>query len=366
MENYKFTIITAFAIFPLIAFLITLPFLIYNYHKYGSISKIRTLIIYSFILYLLIAYLLVILPLPSYEYVKALQTPRVQLVPFHFIVDFIKESGFHIKSANTYLSALTSPSFYQPLFNILLTIPFGVCLRYYFQYSLKKTMLFSFLLSLFFELTQLTGLYFVYPRSYRLFDVDDLLFNTLGGGVGYLLAGCFSFLPSRQQMDEKSIQNSERVSSLRIIIANIIDLTLNNIVFQLLLVGFILMNQKIERETTLFFFLITHFIGYVVVPLFLRTTLGKHFLNLRIEGKRYRIIFRYLLFYSYIYLIPIGIAAFYKKGFVLGLIGTLLYLISLCRSLLKRIRKQLLWYERLTNTKNKNTLIISDQIESIE
>ena len=33
--------------------------------------------------------------------------------------------------------------------------------------------IFSFLLSLFFEVTQLTGLYFLYPGSYRLFDVDD-------------------------------------------------------------------------------------------------------------------------------------------------------------------------------------------------
>ena len=31
-----------------------------------------------------------------------------------------------------------------------------------------------------FELTQLSGLYFIYPRSYRLADVNDLINNTVG------------------------------------------------------------------------------------------------------------------------------------------------------------------------------------------
>ena len=42
-------------IFPLIAAVITLPYALYQYNKYGSVSKLRTLIIYSFILYMLIA-----------------------------------------------------------------------------------------------------------------------------------------------------------------------------------------------------------------------------------------------------------------------------------------------------------------------
>lgn len=42
-------------------------------------------------------------------------------------------------------------------------------------------------LSLVFELTQLSGLFGLYPRPYRLADVDDLMTNTLGGMVGYWL-----------------------------------------------------------------------------------------------------------------------------------------------------------------------------------
>ena len=46
-------------IFPLIAAVITLPYALYQYNKYGSVSKLRTLIIYSFILYMLIAFFMV-------------------------------------------------------------------------------------------------------------------------------------------------------------------------------------------------------------------------------------------------------------------------------------------------------------------
>ena len=50
-----------------------------------------------------------------------------------------------------------------------------------------------------FELTQLSGLYFIYPRSYRLADVNDLINNTVGGIVGYWLTPLFTFLlPTRR------------------------------------------------------------------------------------------------------------------------------------------------------------------------
>lgn len=91
----------------------------------------------------------------------------------------------------------------QPLFNIVLTIPFGVYLRYFFKIDFKKTILFSFALSLFFELTQLSGLYGIYPRPYRLFDVDDFLLNTTGGLIGFAFEPLLTFvLPTRASLDQ--------------------------------------------------------------------------------------------------------------------------------------------------------------------
>lgn len=67
-------------------------------------------------------------------------------------------------------------------------MPFGVYLRYYFKQDLKRTILFSFLLSLFYELTQLSALYGIYSGPYRLADVEDLICNTMGGAVGWQTA----------------------------------------------------------------------------------------------------------------------------------------------------------------------------------
>lgn len=51
--SYLVPIKAALIIFPFLALLITLPYIIYEYHHYGSVNKLRTLIIYSFILYLI-------------------------------------------------------------------------------------------------------------------------------------------------------------------------------------------------------------------------------------------------------------------------------------------------------------------------
>ena len=188
--DYLTSIVSAVIMFPIIAFLITIPFILYNYHKYGAIYYFRVLIIYSFILYLLVSYFLVIMPLPNINEIN-MRAESYQLIPFKFIIDFIRESGFDISKTNTYLNAITSSYVYVPLFNIIMFIPFGLYLRYYFNCSLKQTILFSFLLSLFYELTQLTGLYYIYPHSYRLFDIDDLMLNTVGGIIGFYSLNLF-------------------------------------------------------------------------------------------------------------------------------------------------------------------------------
>ena len=183
MEVYLEPIKIAFLIFPFLAFLITLPYLLLQYHKYGSVPLIRSSIVYTFILYLLSAYFLVILPLPSKEEVLTMPTKIPQLIPLSFLKDFINA----FKESSSIIFFLKSSIVYTTLFNIALTIPFGVYLRYYFKKKWYVTIIYTFLLSLFFEITQASGLYGIYPKAYRLFDVDDLIINTLGGTLGYLI-----------------------------------------------------------------------------------------------------------------------------------------------------------------------------------
>ena len=101
MQSYLYAIKTAIFIFPIIALLITLPYILYNYHKYGSISFMRTIIVYSFILYLINIFFLVILPLPKIEYVMTLKTPKYQLIPFQFINDI--NSTIHIDNFASFI-----------------------------------------------------------------------------------------------------------------------------------------------------------------------------------------------------------------------------------------------------------------------
>ena len=65
MSGYTEVIFQALVLFPLAALLITMPFLIHHYRKFGSITFPRVFLVYSFVLYLMCAYFLVILPLPD-------------------------------------------------------------------------------------------------------------------------------------------------------------------------------------------------------------------------------------------------------------------------------------------------------------
>ena len=198
--------------------------MIIQYHKYGAITKKRVLIIFSFIFYLLCIYFLVILPLPKIKDVTTYQGRWYNLKLFEFIGDLRNAKQFILTDPSTYISLFTSHRIIEPLFNILLTIPFGIYLRYYFNKGWFTTIFYTFLLSLFLEITQLTGLYYLYPRPYRMFDVNDLIANTLGGILGFIITPLFSWiLPSKEQLDEEVLRKGHYVSFSRRLIGYLID-----------------------------------------------------------------------------------------------------------------------------------------------
>lgn len=235
MSAYTLPITSALILFPLLAVGIVLPYGIIQYRKYGSISKLKLIILFSFAFYLLCAYFLVILPLPDRSEVAKLTTPRYNLQPFNVVRYFIQTTVWRPGELGTYLPALKQGAFLQPFFNLMLTLPFGFYLRYIWKISLKQVILASFGLSLFFELTQLSGLYFIYPRSYRLFDVDDLMLNTLGGALGYALEPWVtSFLPSIDELNADAEEQWDHVSFWRRFAAWLVDIILLNLIFGLI------------------------------------------------------------------------------------------------------------------------------------
>ena len=219
---YINNIYTGLLVFPFIAAVFTLPYAVYQYNKHGSVSKYRTLIIYSFILYMLIAFFMVSLPLPDRaSTVGNTWRDHLNLIPFRQIWLYWHDKPFGIATFREYL---VSMSLWQLLFNILLTVPFGVYMRYYFKLSLKRTILYSFLLSLFYETSQITALFGIYPGPYRLADVEDLICNTLGGAGGYYIAYVFTgVLPSRDEIDERCRAHGTKVTGMRRLWAALFD-----------------------------------------------------------------------------------------------------------------------------------------------
>lgn len=125
-------------------------------------------------------------------------------------------------------------------------------------------MKYTFLLSLFFELTQLTGLYFIYPRPYRLFDVDDLMINMLGGILGYFIMNKLKvLLPSREE-----INDSVKVSVLRKITSILIDIFINNKIINYIIL----------------------IIYFVIIPTTNNKTLGMNFVNIKYDVANKRIL----------------------------------------------------------------------------
>ena len=255
MSLYLIPIQTALFVFPILAVILTIPYILHQYRHYGATLPLRILIVFSFIFYLLCCYFLVSLPLPPIEEVAHYTTPKMQLIPFASLKDISLTTSFVWDDPTTYLTALNEFSVLQVLFNIFMTMPFGIYLHYYFEYSFKKTMLCSFLLSLSFECLQLSGLFFIYPRPYRLFDVDDLITNTLGGVIGYGLTPIVAhFLPSREKLDERSYHKGMRVSAMRRMFAFAIDIIVTLILY--IMISFLLPLRF-------------HFYGYLIIILLL-------------------------------------------------------------------------------------------------
>ena len=277
--GYISTIKTSVLIFPIIACFITMPYAIWMYRKYGSINFTKALIVYSFILYLECCFFLVNLPLPEIGSVHTRYIDMINLQPFKFVLDFIKDNPLKISEQATYLRAIKHGTFYVPVFNILMLVPFGIYLRYYFKCSLKKTIALTALLSLIFELIQLSGLFFIYNGPYRLCDIDDIIQNTLGGIIGYYIGGIVSLiLPKIEKLDEEALKKGKEVPGLRRMLAFLIDIFIINII------------NAILKVMLPFSFVMIFIIYFTIIPIWKGNTIGSKILKFHFEIENNNII----------------------------------------------------------------------------
>lgn len=192
MEIYLNDIRTGVLVFPVLAFFMTLPYMLYQYRKYHSIPFWKSFIFYAFLFYVLCAYFMVILPLPEARTAAEAGVVSVAPIfePFRFVGQFIvaaRKVGLSLVHPQTWVAFLQQPDVYCVLFNVLLTLPLGMFVRYIFRAKWWQALLAGFGMSLFYELSQLTGLFGYYDYAYRLFEVDDLIVNTAGCMLGWAI-----------------------------------------------------------------------------------------------------------------------------------------------------------------------------------
>ena len=371
MGGYIEALEQAAILFPILAVLFTIPYIAWNYHKYGSVLSLRILIVYSFILYMLCAYCLVILPLPTGEAAASLSGHQAQLVPFTFLGDIARESDAVLSQPRTWLTVFNSNAFLTTLFNLFLTMPFGMYLRYYFRCGWKRTLVYSLPLSLFFELTQLSGLYFIYPGSYRLFDVDDLIVNTCGSMIGFVLARiAMRFLPSREELDRESFVRGRRVSLLRRIVAFIYD----EIAYAVLFIVVFLIWTANFGTMSVWVYALIWLAYFALCPIVLRgQTIGHRLTKLRIvsfsggKARWYQYALRYTLLFVLLVAAPVVLnwsISFLAGRGLLGELAAVLaygivdggYLFLLLFEAARMAMRRQLFYERWSKTKLISTV----------
>lgn len=299
----------ALQIGPFIALAFSLPYTIYEYVRSKSVDVWKCTYLYTFCLYFLCAYFVTWLPLPTAETFAKLKpvSEFIQLIPFKSFMDIERETLFRD------LAII--------LFNVAMTMPLGYFLREFFHVSLKKAVLLGFLTSLLYEVTQLTGLFFIYHRAYRVFDIDDLIINTLGAYLGFVVAPLISGLLPRvsDTKNHRLVQGSE-VSFTQRAIASAIDFLIVLAGAVLVIVWVPALQAPMTSHASLMRFPL-FFALFMVLAVLYNLLLGSHTLGYRLTGlrlmtgsgldaNRTQCVMRTLLMYIGVFSIPFWVLFF--------------------------------------------------------
>ncbi|MFG2225003.1 VanZ family protein [Streptomyces sp. NPDC048644] len=279
---YILPLSTAALLFPVLAVLMSVPMAIVLYRRHGIMTRWRTLSVYGCVYYGISALCLVVVPLPGPTVDVCQAYPsfgKPQFMPGSFVADLWKEAHHHLSFGALILH---NPAFWQTVFNLLLLLPLGVFIRLHVRRGLIAATAAGLLVSLFFELTQFTGLWGIYPCPYRLFAVDDLLANTAGASIGWALAGPLArFLPELDTLDERALATDGIVPFGRRLVALVVDMT--GVVVLTVPATFAVYIVS-DTDDALLTPVVILALWFVAMPWLTGATPGKHALLLRLTG----------------------------------------------------------------------------------
>ncbi len=171
--------IIAIIIGAIVAVLLFVPFVAASYRLRGRMTVSRTIGWAALLVSFLAIWTYTILPAPAITDDYRCSTPNLDLLTDLRDILLIQQSG---------TSLIANAALQVVVLNIIFFMPLGFLVRFLFRWGIARAALSGLVVSLAVETTQLTGIWGLYPCSYRLFSVTDLLHNTLGAVIGSLIA----------------------------------------------------------------------------------------------------------------------------------------------------------------------------------
>ena len=290
---------------PILALLIILPHTIINYSRQKKINVRWETYIYIFVLYLICAYFMTMLPLPSEGYFDVIPplSEQVQLIPFNCFFE-----------TNLLRSPVAAAVI---ILNLFLTVPLGVFMRFLFGFKFVKTTLSGFIFSLLCEITQITGLFFIYPAPYRVFDVDDLIINTLGAIVGYFITPLILRIIPKLDDGSKQVTQGSEASFFQRCAATLSDIVIISVISVTLIACIPHIREMLSNNDSLF--RIPIFLGiFLLIGALYSFILSENMLGYKLTGlkllqkggkkvSRLRAALRSVVIYSLVVGIPLAV-----------------------------------------------------------
>ncbi|MEU6394759.1 VanZ family protein [Streptomyces sp. NPDC046939] len=272
---------TAAALFPLLALMLFLPTAVVLYRRHGAMPQWRVLSLLGFLYYAITALCMTLVPLPTRTADMCKRFAAVahpQWTPGNTFGDIWKEAH-HKVTLNALV--LHNPAVSGAVLNLALLLPLGVFVRYHLRRGVTAAIVAGFGASLFFEVTQGTGLWGAYPCPYRLFDVDDLILNTAGALLGWYMAGPLArLLPAGEAPDDATLARRPVTAGRRstALLVDLIGVSAVTVLGALVTAGDVYSAFRSVPRVMVAVFAV----WFVVLPWLTRTTPGKRLLLLKL------------------------------------------------------------------------------------
>lgn len=256
------------------------PFVAVSFRRRGGLSLGRFVLWGAALIYFMAIWTYTLLPLPDPD---AMSCAGTNLELFAFVDDLRV-------AASRSMTALTDPAALQLLLNVLLFVPLGFFVRVLGGRGVVVAALTGLGVSAFIEFTQLTGVWGLYPCAYRVFDVDDLLTNTLGAVIGALIAFAVpvrhrGMARSPDAMLPQPVTRGRRllVMACDALAAWLVSLTVA-VAFQLALAHLGARDEVLDGSAASTVAAVTAIVAWLIVVLATGRTVGDLAVQLRYEG----------------------------------------------------------------------------------